>query len=98
MTRLQQHDVPAAPELRLDELEDDEQVRHLDIFYQLEHPDYGPVRAANRAIRYDGDNASGFRAPPAFGEHSIEILREAGFEEARIEQLMASGTVLDHHP
>lgn len=97
MARLQAHDVPAAPELRLDELEDNEQVRHLDIFYQLDHPEYGPVRAANRAIRYDGDNASGFRVPPAFGEHSIEILREAGIEEARIEKLIASSTVLDHH-
>lgn len=97
MARLQQHDVPAAPELRLDELEDDAQVRHLGIFYQMEHPEYGAVRAANRAIRYDGDNGSGFRVPPAFGEHSVELLREAGFDAARIEQLLASRTVVDYH-
>lgn len=97
MARLEQHDVPAAPELRLNELATDAQVRHLNVFYELHHPEYGTVRAANRAIRYDGDNASGFRAPPAFGEHSIEVLREAGITDERIEQLLASRTVIDHH-
>ncbi|CFP59615.1 Uncharacterised protein [Bordetella pertussis] len=51
MRVLEAHDVPAAPERLLDELADDAQVRHLEVFQQLRHPRHGPVTAANRAIR-----------------------------------------------
>jgi crotonobetainyl-CoA:carnitine CoA-transferase CaiB-like acyl-CoA transferase len=87
MQRLDEHDVPAAPERRLDELSDDEQVQHLRIFFEYRHPAYGAIRAANRAIRYDGDNNSAFLAPPAFGEHSIAVLREAGLSDQEIDGL-----------
>ena len=33
------------------------------------------------------------RKPPAVGEHSDEILRKAGYDEASIKKLRASGTV-----
>jgi crotonobetainyl-CoA:carnitine CoA-transferase CaiB-like acyl-CoA transferase len=87
MQRLEEHDVPAAPERRLDELRDDEQVQHLGVFFEFHHPAYGAIRAANRAIRYDGDNNSAFCPPPAFGEHSIAVLREAGLSDQEIDGL-----------
>jgi formyl-CoA transferase len=33
------------------------------------------------------------RRPPKVGEHSDEVLREAGYDEAAIRQLRSSGTV-----
>ncbi|MFQ6687264.1 CoA transferase, partial [Bordetella pertussis] len=93
MRVLEAHDVPAAPERLLDELADDAQVRHLEVFQQLRHPRHGPVTAANRAIRFDGDNHSAFAPPPAFGEHTLEVLVQAGFGAEDIERLHACGAI-----
>ncbi len=90
---LAKNDVPFAPERRLEELQDDPQVQHLDVFYELEHPRYGKVRAANRAVRFDGDNQSGFLPPPDLGEHTEQVLREAGLDDAAIRKLADAGAI-----
>lgn len=90
---LEQNDVPFAPERRLEELVDDAQVQHLDVFYDLEHPRYGKVRAAHRPVRYDGDNHSNFRPPPDLGEHTHEVLRSAGLSGDDIEKLATEGVI-----
>ncbi|AOB26841.1 CaiB/BaiF CoA transferase family protein [Bordetella bronchiseptica] len=93
MRVLEAHDVPAAPERLLDELAGDAQVRHLGVFQEMRHPLHGPVTAANRAIRFDGDNHSAFAPPPAFGEHTLEVLAQAGFGAEEIERLRACGAI-----
>jgi crotonobetainyl-CoA:carnitine CoA-transferase CaiB-like acyl-CoA transferase len=90
---LEAHDVPFAPEHRLHELQDDPQVRHLDVFYELLHPQQGRVRAAHRPVRFDGDHRSGFRAPPTLGEHTREVLLEAGLDAADIDRLAGAGVI-----
>jgi crotonobetainyl-CoA:carnitine CoA-transferase CaiB-like acyl-CoA transferase len=47
----------------------------------------------NSPIWIDGSEKVKPRQPPEVGEHSEEILREAGYEEAAIGKLKASGTV-----
>jgi crotonobetainyl-CoA:carnitine CoA-transferase CaiB-like acyl-CoA transferase len=88
---LEANDVPFAPERRLEDLADDPQVQHLGMFYDAQHPQMGRVRAAHRAVRFDGDNRSDFRPPPTLGEHSQEVLREAGFADADIAALARDG-------
>ena len=34
------------------------------------------------------------RMPPELGEHSTEVLREAGYGDAEIDELLASGVVM----
>lgn len=88
---LEANDVPFAPERRLEELADDPQVKHLDMFYSLEHPTRGTVKAAHRPIRYDGDQRSDYAPPPALGEHTEQVLREAGVSEEQIATLCKLG-------
>lgn len=95
MTVLEAHDVPAAPERLLDELANDAQVRHLGVFHELLHPRQGRVVAANRAVRFDGDNRSGFLPPPEFGEHTLEVLAQAGFAPEEIQGLRQRGVIAD---
>lgn len=90
---LERHDVPFAPEHRVQDVADDPQVRHLDVFYELVHPQQGNVRAGHRPIRYDGDHRSDFRPPPMLGEHTAEVLREAGLAPADIELLSREGLI-----
>jgi crotonobetainyl-CoA:carnitine CoA-transferase CaiB-like acyl-CoA transferase len=44
-------------------------------------------------IWVDGSEKTQPKRPPAIGEHSDEVLREAGFDDAAIRQLRASGAV-----
>jgi formyl-CoA transferase len=44
-------------------------------------------------IWVDGARKVQPRKPPGIGEHSDEILRKAGYDEAAIRQLRASGAV-----
>ncbi len=90
---LEQNDVPFAPERRLEELVDDPQVQHLDVFYDMGHSRYGSVRAAHRPVRYDGDNHSNFMPPPALGEHTQEVLVAAGLDAHDLEKLAKEGAI-----
>ena len=71
MERLERADVPHAPELGVEEIEHDPQVRHLGTIYSL-----AGMRAAHRPARVDGSREIDFRPPPRLGEHTEEILAE----------------------
>ncbi|MBL0421470.1 CoA transferase [Ramlibacter sp. AW1] len=90
---LQPHDVPFAPELSMQELQDDPQVRHLDVLHELQHPRYGTVRSIRRPVRIDGQRGQQVRPPPDLGEHSAQVLTEMGFQSEEIAALARSGVV-----
>ena len=93
MPLLDGYDVPFAPERRLEDLADDPQVLHQEVFYSLEHPTQGRVRAAHRPVRFDGDHRSDFRPPPTLGQHTREVLREAGLSPELIERMAREGAI-----
>ena len=71
MQRLEREDVPFAPELGVQEIEHDAQVRHLGTIYAL-----GKIKAPHRPAKIDGSREIDFRPPPRLGEHTDEILGE----------------------
>jgi crotonobetainyl-CoA:carnitine CoA-transferase CaiB-like acyl-CoA transferase len=76
MERLEREDVPFAPELGMQDLEHDPQVRHLGTFYRVRHARHGEIRAQHRPARVDGSREIDFLPPPDLGEHTEEILAE----------------------
>ena len=90
---LEKHDVPFVPERRLSELQDDPQVRQLDLFYDVAHAAGGTVRSVHRAIRIDGSRDIDFRAPPVLGEHTREVLGALGISNRDLDGLAREGIV-----
>ncbi len=80
--------VPCAPVIRLDELESDPHLAAVDFFTRIETP-AGPLRYPGVPVLFDGERPP-VAAPPHLGEHSRQILSQAGFDEADIAALLAS--------
>ncbi|BDZ54094.1 hypothetical protein GCM10025870_11670 [Agromyces marinus] len=72
-------------------LVDDPQVVHNGTFVEYEHPTEGLVKTPGFPYRFSATPPRIDRGAPRVGEHTREVLREAGFDEAAIDALLASG-------
>jgi crotonobetainyl-CoA:carnitine CoA-transferase CaiB-like acyl-CoA transferase len=68
-------------------------VQFLDPVLEVEHPKAGHVRLLKHPIRYGaGEMELRFR-PPTVGEHTMDVLREAGYTDADIARLRDAGAI-----
>jgi crotonobetainyl-CoA:carnitine CoA-transferase CaiB-like acyl-CoA transferase len=85
---LEEADIPVSPVRTLADLVADPHLQAVGLFESIDHPAAGPIRRVARGVRLGSAAAAELRRPPALGEHTIEVLAEAGFSEAEIEELM----------
>jgi formyl-CoA transferase len=85
--------VPAAPIHRLDEALAHEQVQARGIVVESRHPTAGAVRHIAHPVTFNGDARDVKRTPPRLGEHSLEVLREAGCSQEQIAEWVERGVV-----
>ncbi len=93
LARLHEHDVAAAPVHALDDVHLDPQVQHNGTLVERELPHLGLVREPKPAIRFGATPTDLGRGAPALGEHTDEILLEAGFDTDEVAELRANGAV-----
>ncbi len=60
----------------------------------IRHAGYGDVRVAGVPVHFDRTPGGIQRAAPRLGEHTEEVLRAAGYEDAEIGRLRADGVLL----
>jgi formyl-CoA transferase len=74
----------------LDDIPDDKQMIENEVLIPFEND---TMLTINSPIWVDGAKKVQPRKPPGLGEHSDEILRNAGYDDAAIQKLRASGAV-----
>jgi crotonobetainyl-CoA:carnitine CoA-transferase CaiB-like acyl-CoA transferase len=93
LERLDAEQVPCAPVLRREELPDHPQIRANELLVEDEHPLAGRMRQPRPAARFDRTPAAIQRPAPALGQHTNEILDEAGYESEEIDSLREAGII-----
>jgi crotonobetainyl-CoA:carnitine CoA-transferase CaiB-like acyl-CoA transferase len=74
--RLEALDVPHAPVYDTDEVPEDAQARHLQLFIDAPHPDPsvgGRWRTVRSPVSFDGERALEVTAPPLLGDHNAAL-------------------------
>jgi crotonobetainyl-CoA:carnitine CoA-transferase CaiB-like acyl-CoA transferase len=85
-------DVPNMPMNSPADLLENPQLRATGFVQDVEHPSEGPIHTLAHPTRWSGTPpARAFDPAPRLGEHTVEVLREAGYTDEHIEELLASG-------
>ncbi len=79
------------PVLGVEEALDSELVRARQMVTEIEQPGLGPVRQLGNPVKLSRTPGDPTRPAPAFGEHTDEVLAEAGYSDAEIAAMMESG-------
>ena len=90
---LASHDIPAGPVKTVQEFMDDPAVRHHDMVHEYEHPEVGRLRVMGQPLVFADTPTRDPGPPPTLGQHTDEILREAGYDAATIAELRARKVV-----
>jgi crotonobetainyl-CoA:carnitine CoA-transferase CaiB-like acyl-CoA transferase len=94
--KLERASVPYAPVRRPDQLLDDPHLEQTDQLLSVPMQDGRIGRLPKLPFRSSGYDFSMRRPPPRLGQHTREVLAEAGLATAEIERLLAAGVIAEH--
>lgn len=98
LDKLKLADIPCGPVNPLAELPADAHLAAVDMFPRIEHPSEGDVRVVRSPLRFSDAETAVRRHAPRLGEHSREVLREAGFTDDKIADLLARKVAIEAGP
>jgi crotonobetainyl-CoA:carnitine CoA-transferase CaiB-like acyl-CoA transferase len=88
-------DVPAMAYNTLDSLLEDPHLKEVGFFELKDHPTEGRTRSMRLPNKWSSGVRREWNPAPKLGQHSVEILREAGYDDAAIDAMIASGATVD---
>jgi alpha-methylacyl-CoA racemase len=86
-----EHDAMIEPILDLDEALASELIRERQMVISYEQPEFGEIKQLGFPIKLSRTPASVERPAPALGEHTAEVLTEAGYSAEEVQALEESG-------
>lgn len=87
-------DIPATPIYSLDELPEHPHLKAVGLFQAAVHPTEGPMQYVAPPTKFSGTPAAIRRPAPLHGQHTAEILAEAGYTNTEIDSLAARRIVV----
>lgn len=88
---LERLDIPFAPVSSLEDLLADPHLHDVGFYTEYDHPTEGRLRRVETPVGFSHARPSFQFGAPRLGQHSIELLKEAGYSDAEIEALLADG-------
>jgi len=88
---LERADIPVQRMNSLEDILRDPHLNAIGYFKPIEHPSEGTLRSMKVPSDWSQTQPGYRRHAPRLGEHTREVLREAGYDEAAIERLIADG-------
>jgi formyl-CoA transferase len=85
--------VPCGPIYAMDQVFADAQVQHIRAAAKVQHPALGEIRVVNQAVGLSRTPASMACATPEIGQHTEEVLAEAGYTAAEIAALRTNKVI-----
>lgn len=85
--------VPTGSVYSIPEMFDDPQVQHLKVAHSMDTPRGTTVGLITQPVVLERTPAAIVAAAPSWGEHTDEVLRDAGYDEAAIADLRQKGVV-----
>lgn len=86
-------DICLGPVNDIGEALEDPQLLARGMIREEQHPQYGTLRTLACPIKLSETPPVVARPPFGFGEHTVEVLRELGYEETAVRELRAAGVV-----
>ncbi|MGH6897757.1 MAG: CaiB/BaiF CoA transferase family protein [Geminicoccaceae bacterium] len=90
---LNQAGVPCGPINTIDQVFADPQVRHLGLAQDVHSHERGDVELVGQPIVMSRTGSRIRTPPPLMGEHTDELLRELGYDDARVAELRAAEVI-----
>ncbi len=84
-------DIPVFPMHTLESLVKDPHLQDIGFYSEVEHPAVGTIRETAVPSEWHGTPPSNYRLPPTLGQHSAEVLAEAGYSAQEIETMVREG-------
>jgi crotonobetainyl-CoA:carnitine CoA-transferase CaiB-like acyl-CoA transferase len=88
---LERGDIPVQRMNTLDDIVADPHLKAIDYLHMVEHPSEGRIRALAVPSEWSQSKPEYRRHAPRLGEHTREVLREAGLSDSQIDSLLANG-------
>ncbi len=91
LAALTEADIPVMPLNSLEDLLADPHLNETGFFSLVDHPSEGQLRSMGVPSQWSESAADAPRPAPRLGEHSVELLREAGYSGSEIDAMIADG-------
>lgn len=85
--------IPVGPINTVGEILEDPHMHAREMVVELTHPEYGPLKMLGIPIKLSDTPGVVENAPPAFGEHNQEVLKEIGYADESITVLARNGVI-----